>query len=50
MTLARPAVILLVCLALLTTAINPDASALAEAIVSKHYGRKHGPHAYYGQS
>jgi L-ribulose-5-phosphate 4-epimerase len=37
-------------LALLTTALNPDASALAEALRDKHFQRKHGPHAYYGQS
>ena len=37
-------------LALLTTALNPNASALAEALRDKHFQRKHGPGAYYGQS
>lgn len=37
-------------LALLTTALNPDVSALAEAVRDKHFERKHGPRAYYGQS
>jgi L-ribulose-5-phosphate 4-epimerase len=37
-------------LALLTTALNPDASALAEPVRDKHFERKHGPGAYYGQS
>jgi L-ribulose-5-phosphate 4-epimerase len=36
-------------LALLTTALNPDASPLAEALRDKHFQRKQGPHAYYGQ-
>lgn len=37
-------------LALLTTALNPDAPVLAESVRDKHYQRKHGPRAYYGQS
>lgn len=36
-------------LALLTTALNPDAPALADVVRDKHFQRKHGPHAYYGQ-
>ncbi len=36
-------------LALLTTLIEPDAGPLAAAIRDKHFERKHGPHAYYGQ-
>ena len=36
-------------LALLTTVLNPDAPALAELVRDKHFQRKHGPHAYYGQ-
>jgi len=36
-------------LALLTTLLAPDAPPLAEAIRHKHFERKHGPHAYYGQ-
>jgi L-ribulose-5-phosphate 4-epimerase len=36
-------------LALLTTLLAPDAPPLADAIGRKHFERKHGPHAYYGQ-
>jgi L-ribulose-5-phosphate 4-epimerase len=36
-------------LALLTTLLAPDAPPLAEAVRRKHFERKHGPHAYYGQ-
>ena len=36
-------------MALLTTLLAPDAPALAEAVRRKHFERKHGPHAYYGQ-
>ena len=36
-------------LALLTTLLAPDAPPLATAIRRKHFERKHGPHAYYGQ-
>ena len=36
-------------IALLTTLLAPDAPPLAEAIRRKHFGRKHGPQAYYGQ-
>ncbi len=32
-----------------TLAINPDAKPLPDYIISKHYQRKHGPNAYYGQ-
>ena len=35
--------------ALLTLALDPDASALADAVREKHFERKHGPEAYYGQ-
>lgn len=37
-------------LALLTTALDPEAGPLDSAIRRKHYERKHGPSAYYGQS
>lgn len=37
-------------MALCTLAINPEASPLPDYIVSKHYMRKHGPNAYYGQT
>jgi L-ribulose-5-phosphate 4-epimerase len=36
-------------LALLTTALNPSAPALDSAVRDKHFQRKHGPAAYYGQ-
>lgn len=36
-------------MALLTLQINPAAAPLPEYIVNKHYMRKHGPNAYYGQ-
>jgi len=32
-----------------TLAICPDAPGLESYILNKHYGRKHGPGAYYGQ-
>jgi L-ribulose-5-phosphate 4-epimerase len=35
--------------ALLTTVLDPDVAPLAQALRDKHHGRKHGPHAYYGQ-
>ena len=36
-------------MALLTERINPNAPRLKEALVKKHYERKHGPNSYYGQ-
>lgn len=36
-------------MALNTLAINPDAAELPSYIIEKHYQRKHGPDAYYGQ-
>jgi L-ribulose-5-phosphate 4-epimerase len=36
-------------MALLTLQVNPRAKPLPEYIVAKHYLRKHGPGAYYGQ-
>jgi L-ribulose-5-phosphate 4-epimerase len=36
-------------MALLTTLLDADAGPLADAIREKHFGRKHGPQAYYGQ-
>ena len=36
-------------LALLTTALQPAIEPLAAAIRDKHFTRKHGPRAYYGQ-
>ena len=36
-------------MALLTLTLDPDAQALPEHIIRKHWERKHGPDAYYGQ-
>lgn len=36
-------------MAFLTLEINPGAATLPDYIVNKHYLRKHGPNAYYGQ-
>jgi L-ribulose-5-phosphate 4-epimerase len=36
-------------MALLTTALEPSIGPLAAAIRDKHFSRKHGPQAYYGQ-
>ncbi|TFF37111.1 L-ribulose-5-phosphate 4-epimerase [Mucilaginibacter psychrotolerans] len=37
-------------MAYLTEQINPNAPRLKDALVKKHYERKHGPDSYYGQS
>ncbi len=37
-------------MALHTFALNPTVSDLPEHLLAKHYMRKHGPNAYYGQS
>ncbi len=36
-------------MALLTQQINPNAASLKDALIQKHFERKHGPHSYYGQ-
>lgn len=36
-------------MALLTEQINPTAPRLKDALIRKHYERKHGPDSYYGQ-
>lgn len=36
-------------MALLTELINPDVKPAPDNIVKKHFERKHGPNAYYGQ-
>src|SRR5690606_19868139 len=36
-------------MAFLTLQINPYAPSLKESLIKKHYGRKHGKDAYYGQ-
>jgi L-ribulose-5-phosphate 4-epimerase len=37
-------------MALFTEQINPSAPRLKEALIKKHFERKHGPDSYYGQS
>jgi len=37
-------------MALLTLQLDPAATPLADAVRDKHFERKHGPHAYYGQA
>ena len=37
-------------MAYLTLQINPDASPIKQSLMDKHYYRKHGKDAYYGQS
>ncbi len=37
-------------MAFLTERINPNAPRLKEALIRKHYERKHGPDSYYGQA
>lgn len=37
-------------MAYLTLQINPQAPRLKDALIKKHYERKHGKNAYYGQS
>ncbi|MBL7856609.1 MAG: L-ribulose-5-phosphate 4-epimerase [Cyclobacteriaceae bacterium] len=37
-------------IALLTEQINPKAPRLKDALIKKHFERKHGPDSYYGQS
>lgn len=36
-------------MAMLTERINPQAPRLKDALIKKHFERKHGPHSYYGQ-
>jgi L-ribulose-5-phosphate 4-epimerase len=37
-------------MALLTLTLNPQAEPLPEHLIRKHWERKHGPDAYYGQT
>lgn len=37
-------------MASITLSINPDALRLKDALITKHYDRKHGSNAYYGQN
>lgn len=39
----------LAAMALRTVTINPDAPPIPQALLDKHFLRKHGPRAYYGQ-
>jgi L-ribulose-5-phosphate 4-epimerase len=36
-------------MASITLQANPNAPSLSDALIQKHYNRKHGPDAYYGQ-
>jgi L-ribulose-5-phosphate 4-epimerase len=36
-------------MALITEQLNPDASRLKDALINKHWQRKHGNNSYYGQ-
>lgn len=36
-------------MAMYTEQINPDAPRLKDALIKKHFDRKHGPDSYYGQ-
>lgn len=36
-------------MALFTEQVNPDAPRLKDALIKKHFERKHGPDSYYGQ-
>ncbi|GAA4753020.1 L-ribulose-5-phosphate 4-epimerase [Flavisolibacter ginsenosidimutans] len=36
-------------MALLTEKVNPSAPRLKDALIKKHFERKHGPNSYYGQ-
>jgi L-ribulose-5-phosphate 4-epimerase len=36
-------------MALMTLQVNPRTQQLPDALIQKHYMRKHGPNAYYGQ-
>ena len=36
-------------IALLTEQVKPDVSRLKDALIKKHFERKHGPDSYYGQ-
>ncbi len=36
-------------MAMLTLQINSSAPVLKDALIQKHFERKHGPHSYYGQ-
>ena len=36
-------------MAMFTISVNPDAQPLPEYLIRKHWERKHGPNAYYGQ-
>ncbi|MDF2380901.1 L-ribulose-5-phosphate 4-epimerase [Nostoc ellipsosporum NOK] len=37
-------------LAMLTLQVNPNAPRLKDALIRKHFERKHGPDSYYGQA
>jgi L-ribulose-5-phosphate 4-epimerase len=37
-------------MALFTEQVNPEGGRMKQALIDKHYQRKHGKDAYYGQS
>jgi len=37
-------------MALYSLSLNPSLSGIADALLEKHFFRKHGPGAYYGQA
>lgn len=37
------------CMGILTRQLTPDVAEIQQALLDKHYLRKHGKHAYYGQ-
>jgi len=37
-------------MAILTLSINPECAGVSKALLDRHYFRKHGPKATYGQS
>jgi L-ribulose-5-phosphate 4-epimerase len=36
-------------MAMITVTLNPQALPLPDYLINKHWERKHGPNAYYGQ-
>ena len=46
---ARTALEAVAAMAQLTLSLRPDALPLEDYVLDKHYQRKHGPSAYYGQ-
>jgi L-ribulose-5-phosphate 4-epimerase len=36
-------------MAFITRSLNPEAASLPKSLIQKHFERKHGKNAYYGQ-